>query len=166
MKRYHRHIPCVTSDTFYSHPPERVWKALTDGKQLTKWLLPASGDIRPEVGHRFHFNAAPERGSRERIACEVVEAEPNRRLAYTWKTADQPPTLVTWTLEPTEGGTRLHLEHDGSVSLTNCLAGGALRLRACLGAAPPAVRYRRLRRAPLRTGDFRNRERTGEIVCR
>jgi uncharacterized protein YndB with AHSA1/START domain len=161
MKRHYRRTPCVTKDTFYAHPPERVWKALTDGKQLAKWLLPASGDIRPEVGHRFHFGAAP-----ERVACEVVEAEPNRRLAYTWQAApDQPPTLVTWTLEPTEGGTRLHLEHDGSLGLTNRLAGSALRLHACLSPASAVVRHRHVRREPLFAVGARRRQRTGETVC-
>jgi uncharacterized protein YndB with AHSA1/START domain len=103
-----------------------VWKALTDADEVSRWLLPVSGDIVPKVGHRFTFTGP--RG--EPVSCEVVEARPARRLAYTWQAApDAPPTLVTWTLTPLEAGTELVLEHDGSPAL------GVLGLRAAFGGA-------------------------------
>lgn len=103
--------------------PERVWKALTDADEVSRWLLPVSEDIVPKVGHRFTFT---DPGGHP-VSCEVVEAIPARRLAYTWQaTPDAPSTLVTWTLHPLETGTELTLEHIGQPAF------GLLGLRASL----------------------------------
>ncbi len=97
----------------FSHSPERVWQALTDPNALSQWLLPTT--FKPKRGHRFHFTRASEKGVRVKVRCQVVELEAPRRLAYTWQADDeqQTPTLVTWTLEAVEEGTRLRLEHIG-----------------------------------------------------
>jgi uncharacterized protein YndB with AHSA1/START domain len=48
------------------------------------------------------------------VECEVLEIDEPRRLSYTWVgDPKHPPTVVTWTLEPTAAGTRLRLEHAG-----------------------------------------------------
>jgi len=109
----------ITFDVFYPHPPERIWRALTDPAALERWLMPA--DFRPRIGHRFRFRE-PEPGSGTgTVRCEVVALEEPCRLAYTWQSERDPePTLVTWILEPVEGGTRLQLEHialEGPASL-------------------------------------------------
>jgi uncharacterized protein YndB with AHSA1/START domain len=97
----------VEMDVVLPHPPERVWRALTDSATLAEWLMP--NDFRPRIGYRFGF--ARGRGL-SRIACQVVEMEPERRLAFTWRERpDDLPDLVTWTVEPVEGGTRLRVEH-------------------------------------------------------
>jgi uncharacterized protein YndB with AHSA1/START domain len=142
----------VRKETRFRQSPERVWRALTEANQLRKWLLPSSGDIAPVTGHRFHFDAPDGSG---RIACEVVEAVPNKRLTYTWQTApDQPATRVTWTLEPdtASGGTRLHLEHDAAPAglpalfLTGFLPTVTARLRFCLSESEPRRRISSHRR--------------------
>lgn len=103
-------------------PPEKVWRALTEPRLLAAWLMP--NDIEPEIGSRFAF-AGPD----ARIDCEILEAEPGRRLRYSWrerpKTQDasrQEPldspmdSIVTFTLDrTTTGGTRLRIVHDGFV---------------------------------------------------
>jgi uncharacterized protein YndB with AHSA1/START domain len=105
----------VSFELFYPHPPERVWRALTDPEALKRWLMPS--DFRPQHGHRFRFTQSTEREPGDRnatgvVRCEVVELQEPSRLVYTWQSERDPePTLVTWTLEPVEGGTRLHLEH-------------------------------------------------------
>ena len=110
----------VKLDVFYPHPPERVWQALTDPTALRRWLMPT--DFRPRLGHRFKFQnrADQKKDSRQKgsprpietVCCEVVTLDAPRRLAYTWQSERDPePTLVTWTLEQVEGGTRLQLEH-------------------------------------------------------
>jgi uncharacterized protein YndB with AHSA1/START domain len=117
----------VTFDLFYPHPPDRVWRALTDPTALQRWLMPT--DFRPLLGYRFQFR---DRGDRrcsvkqraETVCCEVVALEEQRRLAYTWQSDRDPePTLVTWTLEPVEGGTRLQLEHTALTSPENPVFG-------------------------------------------
>lgn len=96
----------------YPYPPARVWRALTDSKALAGWLMP--NDFVPRVGHKFRFDVGPQRGWRGFVDCEVLEADEPRRLSYTWQgDAKQPPTVVTWTLEPIPGGTRLRLRHSG-----------------------------------------------------
>ena len=101
----------ITLEQTYAHPPERVWRALTDSATLGEWLMP--NDFEPRVGHKFQFRAKPMPGWRGFVECEVIEVVAPLRLAYTWlgDTDWQAPTIVRWTLVPIEGGTRLRLEH-------------------------------------------------------
>jgi uncharacterized protein YndB with AHSA1/START domain len=39
------------------HPPEKVWRALTQSALLAEWLM--QNDFAPKVGHRFNFRAPP-----------------------------------------------------------------------------------------------------------
>ena len=108
----------LSFDAEYPQPPERVWKALTDAKALARWFLP--GDFEPRMGFRFQFEMG-----RRRVRGEVIAADRERRLAYTWRAGDEPETVVTWTMEPTDaGGTRVHLEHTEAAGMTMS-AGGA-----------------------------------------
>lgn len=100
----------ITVEAFYPHPPERVWRALTDPDELEAWLM--ENDFEPRVGHRFQFRDEPRPGWRGVVDCEVLEVDEPRRLSYTWRgDEDGEPTVVTFTLEPDDGGTRLRLEH-------------------------------------------------------
>ena len=102
------------------YPPEQVWRALTEPRLLAAWLMP--NDIKPQVGHRFTFKAAPVSGWDGIVSCEVLVVEPHRRLRYSWRGGSDRlkeygaplDTVATWTLTPTAaGGTRLRLDHDG-----------------------------------------------------
>ena len=101
----------IILDAVYPHPPERVWRALTDRDQLAMWLMP--NDFVPVVGHKFEFRVKPQWGWRGIVDCEVLEVDPPRRLSYTWEGDPGRVTTVTWTLAPAAGGTRLVLEHRG-----------------------------------------------------
>lgn len=104
----------------YTHPPERVWQALTDSNLLAKWLM--KNDFKAEVGHRFHFQTKASVGFNGIVQCEVTEVDPPHRLAYTWTGGPlSQPTSVRWTLEPTSQGTRLLLDHNGFESVTGLL---------------------------------------------
>ncbi len=94
----------------YPHPPERVWRALTDRQALAAWLM--ENDFEPRLGQRFTFRTRPVPGFDGLVHCQVTELDPPRRLAYTWK-ADKLDTTVRFLLEPVAGGTRLVLEHCG-----------------------------------------------------
>ena len=39
------------------HPPEKVWRALTQAPLIAEWLM--QNDFQPVVGHRFNFRATP-----------------------------------------------------------------------------------------------------------
>jgi uncharacterized protein YndB with AHSA1/START domain len=93
-----------------AHPPEKVWRALTEGRLIEEWLM--TNDFQPVVGHRFSFRATPVPNWNGVIDSEVLVVEPHARLAYSWGTLGL-ASVVTWTLTPTEGGTHLRMEHSG-----------------------------------------------------
>ena len=93
-----------------AHPPEKIWRALTEGKLIEEWLM--SNDFQPVVGHRFSFRATPVPGWSGVIDSEVLVVEPHARLAYSWGTLGL-ESVVTWTLTPTKTGTHLRMEHSG-----------------------------------------------------
>src|SRR5690349_9092339 len=99
------------------HPPEKVWRALTTSELIADWLM--SNDFQPVVGHRFNFRATPIPGLWNGVTdCEVLAVEPTRRLAYSWNASGEEAegglkTVVTWTLTPEPGGTRVRMEQSG-----------------------------------------------------
>lgn len=94
----------------YPYPPERVWRALTSAEALAEWLMP--NDFEPRVGHKFQFRAKPGAGWDGIVNCEVLEVDEPRRLSYSWRN-NFIDTVLTFTLEPTAGGTRLYLTQTG-----------------------------------------------------
>jgi uncharacterized protein YndB with AHSA1/START domain len=98
------------------HPPEKVWRALTQSALIDQWLM--KNDFQPVVGHRFKFRAAPMAHWNGVTDCEVLVVEPNRRLSYRWHSSGDEAatglkTVVAWTLTPTNGGTLLRMEQSG-----------------------------------------------------
>lgn len=97
-----------------AEPPEKVWRALTVPELLAAWMMP--NDISPRTGSHFAF-AGPDAA----IECEILDAEPERLLRYSWR--EQPgdaarreplDSTVTFTLARTvSGGTHLRIVHDG-----------------------------------------------------
>ena len=87
------------------HPPEKLWRALTQPQLIEEWLL--KGDFKPDVGHRFNLSA--DWGV---VNCQVLVVEPNKSLSYTWS-AYSLKSVVTWTLTPTSTGTHLRMEQSG-----------------------------------------------------
>lgn len=95
------------------HPPEKVWRALTDPELLAEWLLPVVGDrLDLEPGAGFTLRTRPFPGWDGTVSCRFVEIEPRRKLRYTW-TVPFLDTVVTFTLTPTARGTRLSLVQSG-----------------------------------------------------
>lgn len=98
------------------HPPEKVWRALTQGPLLEEWLM--RNDFQPVVGHRFSFRATPLPHWNGVVDCEVLVVEPCERLAYRWNASGEEAagglrTVVTWTLTPTKGGVLVRMEQSG-----------------------------------------------------
>ena len=93
-----------------AHSPEKIWRALTEGKLIEECLM--TNDFLPVVGHRFTFRAAPVPGWSGIIESEVLVVEPHVRLVYSWGSMGV-GSVVTWTLTPTESGTHLRMEQSG-----------------------------------------------------
>lgn len=111
----------IRMERMYPHPPELVWKALTDGNMLAEWFT--ANTFQPVVGHRFQFKTDPGPDYDGILYCEVKIVEPPHRLAYTFRGGwMQSETLVTWTLTPHEGGTQATFSNPvGERRWTNCL---------------------------------------------
>jgi uncharacterized protein YndB with AHSA1/START domain len=92
------------------HPPEKIWRALTQGALIEEWLM--TNDFQPVVGHQFNFRSTPVPGWDGVINSEVLVIEPNSRLSYSWGTMGT-MSVVTWTLTPTKAGTHLRMEQTG-----------------------------------------------------
>src|SRR3546814_19340117 len=60
------------------HPPEKIWRALTQPHLIEEWLM--KNDFKPVVGH--HFDLRADWGA---VDCQVVAVEPNKTLSYTWE---------------------------------------------------------------------------------
>lgn len=94
------------------HPPEKLWRALTQPHLIAEWLM--RNDFEPVVGHRFNL-----RGDWGGVLdCEVLVVEPNDTLSYTWNfkhddAAFDLRSVVTFTLTPTDTGTLLRMEQVG-----------------------------------------------------
>ncbi|WP_127143416.1 SRPBCC family protein [Pelagibacterium montanilacus] len=93
------------------HPPDKVWRALTQPHLISEWLMKT--DFRPERGHSFSM-----RGDWGGVECKVLEIEPHSTLSYTWDHAHDDrafalKSVVTFTLTPTEAGTRVRMEQTG-----------------------------------------------------
>ena len=92
------------------HPPEKVWRALTEGPLIKEWLM--DNDFQPVVGHGFSFRSTPVPNWNGVIDSEVLIVEPNKKLSYSWGTMGM-ESVVVWTLVPTSGGTLLRMEQSG-----------------------------------------------------
>lgn len=95
-----------------AHPPEKLWRALTQPHLISEWLM--QNDFSPVVGHQFNL-----RGEWGGILdCEVLVVEPQRTLSYTWNFKHDDPafdlnSVVTFSLSPTATGTHLRMEQSG-----------------------------------------------------
>ena len=116
----------IVVDEFFPHAPQTIWKLLTTGELIGRWLMAPTG-FEPVKGKRFTFQTTSAGAWDGVIHCQVLEATPNERLAYAWKGGHEEnvgygsplDTVVTWTLSKVEGGTRLRLVHSGFVTPKN-----------------------------------------------
>ena len=102
----------VTIEREFPHPPEKLWRALTQPHLIEEWLMKT--DFAPVVGHAFKLRG--EWGGV--LDCEVLTVEPLKTLAYTWDFAHTDAafnlkSVVTFTLTPTATGTHLRMDQAG-----------------------------------------------------
>jgi len=105
------------------HPPEKVWRALTDPKLLAEWLLPVIG-WKLEPGAAFTFKTQPYPGWDGTVDCRILEVKAHTKISYSWSVPFL-DTVVTFTLAPTPSGTRLSLVQSGFKASQKQEFGGA-----------------------------------------
>jgi uncharacterized protein YndB with AHSA1/START domain len=102
----------VVIERHFAHPPEKLWRALTQPHLIEDWLM--KNDFAPSIGHKFQL-----KGKWGGVLdCEVLMLEPNQKLSYSWNFASDDPdyaleSVVTFTLTPTHDGTHLRMEQSG-----------------------------------------------------
>ena len=113
----------IEIDEIFPHAPELIWRTLTTPELIGRWLKMIPEGFAATVGTEFTMRTTPAGAWDGVIRCKVLEAIPNRRLAFAWTGGDAAnvgygsllDTIVTWTLTPVDGGTRVHLVHSGFV---------------------------------------------------
>jgi uncharacterized protein YndB with AHSA1/START domain len=110
------------------HAPQTVWRTLTESELIARWLMPNT--FTPAAGQHFTFQTQPMGNWDGVVQCEILEIDPPKKLVYSWKggTADNADygapldSIVTWTLTPVDGGTRVQFSHSGFRSPGNDFA--------------------------------------------
>jgi uncharacterized protein YndB with AHSA1/START domain len=121
-------VRAITFEEVVPHSAETVWKVLTTPELIQRWLM--RNDFAPGLGRRFTMQARPMGDWDGTVSCEITTWDPPRQLAYTWvggSTANPNygaalDSVLTWTLTPVAGGTRVRMVHDGFASPRNDMA--------------------------------------------
>jgi len=102
-------------------PPERVFRALTDGSEVVRWwgspdtyrLEQFTADLR--VGGQWRSRGVAVDGKPFQATGQFLEVDPPRLLVQTWIPDWEPglETRLTYRLDAIPGGTRLTLRHEG-----------------------------------------------------
>jgi uncharacterized protein YndB with AHSA1/START domain len=102
----------VVIERTFNAPIARVWKALTDVRDMRRWYFDLK-EFKPEVGFEFEFTVEHE-GMKYHHLCKVTEVIPQKKIAYTWRYRDEPgDSLVTFELSADGNKTKLRLTHEG-----------------------------------------------------
>jgi uncharacterized protein YndB with AHSA1/START domain len=101
--------------------PERVWRALTRAEELSAWFqVRIEGDIVPDTDVWMTSVHPQHAGQRFRVRFTAMV--PPHRFEWQWHPGEvdpnvdysrEPRTTVTFTLEPSEGGTQLTVSETG-----------------------------------------------------
>jgi uncharacterized protein YndB with AHSA1/START domain len=117
----------IVVEEVFPHTPETIWRTLTTGELIGRWLMMKPTGFEPVKGARFTFQTTPAGPWDGVIHLEVLEVIPNEHLSYSWRGGHDSnaqygsrlDTVVTWTLAKVDGGTKLRLVHSGFVTPKN-----------------------------------------------
>ncbi|MFZ1130168.1 MAG: SRPBCC domain-containing protein [Terriglobales bacterium] len=112
----------IYAEIHIAAPPERVFQALTDPRQLLQWWgqkgmyhhTDWKADVRPGGQWRSE-GVSDSDGSGYHVSGEYLEVDPPRLVSYTWVASWSGAlrTVVRWELESAAGGTLVRLRHSG-----------------------------------------------------
>lgn len=112
-------LPSVTIVRRIKAPPAEVWAAITQPELMMQWWGPDAGptlsvvaEVRP--GGRFSVVFRLLNGDERNPTGTYREVIPEKKLVFTWELpgAQERESLVTFLLEPFDGGTELTLLHE------------------------------------------------------
>jgi uncharacterized protein YndB with AHSA1/START domain len=104
----------VERSIWINAPRERVWRAITDPKQVEQWFSPGTAWRLSalEVGGRLSVYD-PETDSDKYIQTIELVDPPHRFVTRSEAEPPAPAYVSSWTLDEENGGTRLTLTHSG-----------------------------------------------------
>ena len=112
-------LPSVTIVRRIKASPARIWAAITRPEQMLQWWGPDAGptlkaeaDVRS--GGRFSVVFRLLNGDEHNPTGIYREVVPEKKLVFTWEWPEMPEreSLVTFLLEPFDGGVELTLIHE------------------------------------------------------
>ena len=65
-------------DEVFPHAPETIWKTLTSGELMARWIEMTPTGFEPVKGKHFTFQTRPAGAWDGVIHCEVLEVTPER----------------------------------------------------------------------------------------
>jgi uncharacterized protein YndB with AHSA1/START domain/DNA-binding transcriptional ArsR family regulator len=95
--------------------PEQLWQAITEPDFTERYFHRSRVSSTWRTGQRVSYEIDGELA----VDGEVVEADPPKRLVQTWRFTrnpiykEDPPSRVTWEIEPVGDACKLTLVHDG-----------------------------------------------------
>ena len=110
----------VTLEIFIAAPRERIFQAITDPAQASKWwgrkdqyyFNHFNMDLR--VGGKWSTTGMSPKNGDLAVHGEFLEVDPPRRLAYSWSSSWMPAvTKVLWEFDSQSNGTLVRLTHSG-----------------------------------------------------
>ncbi len=114
-------VDTLVNEIQIAAPPERVFQALVDPRQVVQWWGQAGlyratefeSDLR--VGGKWRIAGPDGRGNTFEVVGEYLEVAPPHRLVHTWVASwtGSAKTTVRWELEGTGQGTRVRIIHSG-----------------------------------------------------
>ena len=98
-------------EVYIAATPEQVWRALTESEFTKQYYYGNTIESDWQPGSPMVYRNSDGTAA---IECEVVEADPPRRLVHTFffPGTDDSPSRCTWSIEPRGEATLLVLTHD------------------------------------------------------
>jgi uncharacterized protein YndB with AHSA1/START domain len=94
--------------------PEDVFRAVTDGTEIAKWLAPEAGSTAPEGGKKGSIWISWGEGMRAEHEIEIYDPPKRIRHPSGKNRETKAPLYADWSIEAREGGkTTLRLVHSG-----------------------------------------------------
>jgi uncharacterized protein YndB with AHSA1/START domain len=97
-------------------PPERVWRALTTPEEQIHFVPGAQRvEFEARLGGFVEFSGTSGATGGYTMSGRIIEFDPPLRLGFTWqwKDSDLPETIIRFTLESVESGTRVSFLQTG-----------------------------------------------------
>ncbi len=104
----------IEKTVFFNSSRQNIWEFLTNKDKLGAWYHPAEDNL--TAGEDYCLYKIDDDGSHVKIVWgRVVEMQQPSKLVTTFCIGPfgDKETLVTWSLQEIDGGTKLYLRHEG-----------------------------------------------------